>query len=166
MRRSWPPSKTQSIPGTSASRSATPRLVVSVDSRRPLLFAAIAPATALDRGPAVEEDRVAVLQEPDAGVRDRLFGGRVGSLAAGELALDGRLQRERAAVGPLQQPAGLEHAEVLADRGLRDAELLGELADPGAPANGHQLGDLRLPLVSEHGALAVAVDVHLTPPYQ
>ena len=39
-RLSWPPSSTQSMPGTSASVSATPRLVVNVESRRPLPCAA------------------------------------------------------------------------------------------------------------------------------
>jgi hypothetical protein len=75
-------------------------------------------------------------------------------LTAGELALDRRLERERPAVGALEQPLGLEGPQVLADRRLRDAEQRRQLADAGAAAHGHELGDLRLALVSEHRALA------------
>ena len=48
-------------------------------------------------------------------------------------------------------PRAWSDAQVLADRRLGDAERLRQLADPGAPAHGDQLGDPRLPLVREHG---------------
>ena len=88
----------------------------------------------IDGRAAVEEHRVAVAQQVETGRGDRLLARPVRRLPAGELAVDDRMQGERAAVGALEHPALLQRAEVLADGRLGDAELLRELADARAAA--------------------------------
>ena len=124
---------------------------------------ASAPAMALTVVPLSRNTESPSCIEPDAGLCDGLLGVRVRPLTAGELALDRRLQGQRPAVRALQQPLGLQDPEVLADRRLGDAELRSQLADARAPAHGHQLGDLGLPLVSEHRIVAVAFECHRVP---
>jgi hypothetical protein len=65
-------------------------------------------------------------------------------LAFGEFGLDEPDQRDRAAMRALQHALLLEGGQVLADRGVGDAEQLGELADPPAAPDRHDLRDAGL----------------------
>src|SRR5439155_20430833 len=106
-------------------------------------------------GAAVEEHGIPVAQQPQTGTGDRLLRGAIGGLAPRELAVDVRMDRERPAVGSLEQPLLLERAEVLADRWLGDAEERRKLADPSATAHPDELCDARLPLICEGGTAGI-----------
>ena len=148
-RRTWPPSSTQSIVGTSASRVATARLLVSTD-RRSSLPPAMSRAIASTVVPLSRNTESPSSSSRKAGRRDGLLALAMRLLAPRELAVDVRVDRERASVRPLQEPALLKRAQILANGRLGDAERLRKLADPSATAHRHKFGDPRLPFVREY----------------
>ena len=116
----------------------------------------------LDRGAGIEEHRLPLLHHLRAARGDHPLGLDVAGLPGVIGGLRSGFDRDRSAVGASQHSLLLQGGEVLAQRGLADAEGLHEVGQPDAAGASDQVGDLAAALFGEVRALSS----HRSPGYR